>query len=66
MIKRVIYGEVANDNVAELSDLNRREFIVLGILAVAVLLIGVWPAPLIDMMNVTSEHLIEQIGHSKL
>ena len=66
MIKRVIYGEVANDNVAELSDLNRREFIVLGVLAIAVLLIGVWPAPLIDMMNVTIEHLIEQIGHSKL
>jgi len=66
MIKRVIYGEVANDNVAELSDLNRREFIVLGVLAIAVLLIGVWPAPLIDMMDVTIEHLIEQIGHSKL
>ena len=66
MIKRVIYGEVANDNVAELSDLNSREFIVLGVLAIAVLLIGVWPAPLIDMMNVTIEHLIEQIGQSKL
>ena len=66
MVKRVIYGEVANDNVAELSDLNRREFIVLGILAIAVLLLGVWPAPLVDMMNVTIEQLIEQIGHSKL
>ncbi len=66
MIKRVIYGEVANDNVAELTDLNRREFIVLGVLAVAVLALGIWPAPLIDMMNVTIEHLIEQLGHSKL
>jgi NADH-quinone oxidoreductase subunit M len=66
MVKRVIYGEVANDNVAELSDLNHREFIVLGILAIAVLLLGVWPAPLVDMMNVTIEQLIEQIGHSKL
>jgi len=66
MIKRVIYGEVANDNVAELSDLNRREFIVLGILAIAVLLVGVWPSPLVDMMNVTIEQLIEQIGRSKL
>ena len=66
MVKRVIYGEVANDNVAELTDLNRREFIVLGILAFAVLLVGVWPSPLVDMMNVTIEHLIEQLGQSKL
>jgi len=66
MIKRVIYGEVANDDVAELDDLNRREFIVLGVLAIAVLLLGVWPAPLVDMINVTIEHLVEQIGQSKL
>jgi NADH-quinone oxidoreductase subunit M len=66
MIKRVIYGEVANDNVAKLSDLNRREFLVLAILAVSVLLLGLWPAPLVDMMNVTIEQLIETIGQSKL
>ncbi len=66
MIKRVIYGEVANDNVAELSDLNHREFIVLGVLALAVLLVGLWPAPLIDMMSVTIEQLVEQLGQSKL
>ena len=66
MVKRVIYGDVANDNVAELTDLNRREFIVLGVLAIAVLLVGVWPSPLVDMMNVTIEHLIEQLGQSKL
>ena len=66
MIKRVIYGEVANDNVAELTDLNHREFIVLGVLALAVLMLGVWPAPLVDMMNVTIEQLIEQLGQSKL
>jgi len=65
MVKRVVYGEVANDNVAALEDLNRREFIVLGILAVAVLLVGLWPAPLIDMMNVTIEHLVEQAGQTK-
>jgi len=66
MVKRVIYGEVANDNVATLQDLNSREFIVLGVLAVAVLLIGLWPAPLVDMMNVTIEQLVQQIGQSKL
>ncbi len=66
MVKRVIYGEVANDKVAALQDLNRREFIVLAVLALAVLLIGLWPAPLVDMMNVTIEELIQQVGQSKL
>jgi len=66
MVKRVIYGEVANDNVAALKDLNQREFIVLAVLAIAVLLIGLWPAPLVDMMNVTIEQLIQQVGQSKL
>jgi NADH-quinone oxidoreductase subunit M len=66
MVKRVLYGEVANDKVAELKDLNGREFIVLAVLAFAVLLVGVWPAPLVDMMNVTIEQLIQQVGQSKL
>jgi NADH-quinone oxidoreductase subunit M len=66
MIKRVVYGEVANDNVARLKDLNSREFIVLAILAVSVLLVGLWPAPLVDMMNTTIEGLMQQVGQSKL
>jgi NADH-quinone oxidoreductase subunit M len=66
MIKRVIYGEVANDNVAALQDLNSREFFVLAVLAVSVLLLGLWPAPLVDMMNVTIDKLIDQIGQTKL
>jgi NADH-quinone oxidoreductase subunit M len=66
MIKRVLFGEVANDNVAKLQDLNRREFIVLAVLAAAVLLVGLWPAPLVDMMNVTIEELVRQVGQSKL
>ncbi|MFQ5610020.1 MAG: proton-conducting transporter membrane subunit, partial [Woeseiaceae bacterium] len=66
MVKRVIYGDVANDNVAELKDLNRREFVVLAVLAVAVLAVGVYPAPLIDIMNVTIEQLVERIGQTKL
>jgi NADH-quinone oxidoreductase subunit M len=66
MIKRVIYGEVANDNVAELKDLHRREFIVLGILAIAVLLVGLWPAPLVDMMSVSVDQLVKLASISKL
>jgi NADH-quinone oxidoreductase subunit M len=66
MVKRVIFGDVANKQVANLSDLNRREFVVLGILAFAVLLVGVWPAPLVEMMSVSVQQLVDQLGHSKL
>ena len=66
MVKRVVYGEVANDNVAALKDINGREFLVLAILAISVLIVGLWPAPLVDMMNVTIEQLIEQVGQTKL
>jgi len=66
MVKRVLYGEVANDNVAKLEDLNAREFVVLGVLAVSVLLLGLWPAPLVDMMNTSIDTLLAQIALSKL
>jgi NADH-quinone oxidoreductase subunit M len=66
MVKRVLYGEVANNHVAELVDLNRREFIVLTVLAISVLVVGLWPAPLVDMMNTSVGILIEQVGQSKL
>ena len=66
MVKRVVYGDVANKNVAELQDLHTREFVVLGVLALAVLLVGLWPAPLVDMMSVTVNELLGQISQSKL
>ncbi len=66
MIKRVVYGDVANDNVAQLEDLNVREFVVLAVLAISVLLVGLWPAPLVDMMNTSIEQLLQQISQSKL
>jgi len=66
MVKRVVYGEVANSNVETLQDLNAREFIVLGILAIAVLIVGLWPAPLVEMMSSTVAHLIEQANQTKL
>jgi len=66
MVKRVMYGEVANKNVEALTDLNGREFAVLGILAAAVLLVGIWPAPLVDMMSATVDQLVDQLGQTKL
>jgi NADH-quinone oxidoreductase subunit M len=66
LVKRVIFGEVANAKVAALTDLNGREFLVLGVLAVAVLIVGVWPAPLLDVMRASTQHLAEQLLFSKV
>lgn len=66
MVKRVLYGEVANDNVAKLTDLNDREFYILGALAISVLMVGIWPAPMIDMMSATIEQLMLQISETKI
>jgi NADH-quinone oxidoreductase subunit M len=66
MVKRVIFGEIANDHVRELKDLNGREFLNLGLLAIAVLLVGLWPAPLLDVMRATMQHLSEQLLMSKI
>jgi NADH-quinone oxidoreductase subunit M len=66
MVKRVVFGDVANDNVRQLEDVNPREFAVLGTLAVAVLVLGVWPAPLLEVMGPTIDNLIVQMTQSKL
>lgn len=66
MVKRVMFGDVANDNVAALEDINRRELLVLGSLAVAVLVLGLWPAPLIEVMDASVENLLKHILVSKL
>jgi NADH-quinone oxidoreductase subunit M len=66
LVKRVIFGEIGNDNVAGLQDLNPREFLVMGVLAFFVLLLGIWPAPLLDVMNATIDHLVAHIAQSKL
>ena len=66
MVKRVIFGPVGNEQVAKLKDLNSREFVVLGVLALAVLGLGIWPAPLLDVMEPTVSHLIQQLSVSKL
>ncbi len=66
MVKRVMFGEVANDGVAALKDINGREFLVLGSLALAVLILGVWPAPLIEVMDVSINNLLQHIAESKI
>ncbi len=66
MYKRVIFGEVANDNVAELKDINSRELFILSMLALVVLLLGIWPAPLFDIMHPTFENLFNHILTTKV
>jgi NADH-quinone oxidoreductase subunit M len=66
LIKRVIYGPVGNDRVAALQDLNGREFLILATLAIAVLLVGIWPAPLLKIMQPTIHHLVDQAVATKI
>lgn len=66
MVKRVIYGEVASPQVAALSDVNLREALILSILAALIILVGVWPNPLLEVMHTTIDNLIEHIAISKI
>jgi len=66
LVKRVLYGPVANDHVAHLTDLNGREFVVLGMLAVLVLAIGIWPQPLLKIMEPSIHHLVAQAVATKI
>ena len=66
MVKRVVFGEVKSEAVSQLTDINKRESFILAVLAIAVLFLGIYPEPLIDVMRVSVEHLIEQITISKV
>ena len=66
MVKRVVFGSVTNDAVKTMTDINKREFFFLAVLAFTVLLFGVWPAPLVEVMDVTVVNLIQHVMQSKL
>jgi len=66
MVKRVIFGEVSNDKVAALQDINKREALVLASLAIAVLVLGLWPEPLIQVMDASITNLVNHIAVPKL
>jgi NADH-quinone oxidoreductase subunit M len=66
LVKRVIFGPVGNDHVAHMQDLNSREFLVLGVIAASVLLLGVFPSPMLNMMEASTQHLLQQIIMSKI
>ena len=66
MFKRVYLGPVVNEDVKELKDVNAREFLMLGLLAIAVLWMGVYPKPFTDVMDVSVAQLLKHVATSKL
>lgn len=66
MTKRVIFGEVANERVAALTDINSREFAILAVMAIMVLYMGIHPKPFTDVMHVSVQALLDHVAISKL
>jgi len=66
MVKRVVFGSVANENVGALTEIGVREFLVLGILALSVLGLGLYPDPLVEVMHPTIDKLVTHVATSKL
>ncbi len=66
MVKRVYLGPVVNDDVKKLTDINSREFLMLSLLAIAVLVMGIYPKPFTDVIDTSVADLIKQVALSKL
>jgi NADH-quinone oxidoreductase subunit M len=66
MVKRVIFGDIANDHVRQLADINSREFTILALLAAAVIYMGVNPKPFTDVMHASVAQLAKHVAKSKM
>jgi NADH-quinone oxidoreductase subunit M len=66
MYKRVVFGAIANEHVRELADIGAREFLVLALLAAAVLAMGIYPFPFTDIMHASVDNLLKHVAVSKL
>jgi len=66
MYKRVIFGDIANPRVAALHDIGRREFMILGVLAIAVLWMGIYPKPFTDLMHASVANLLQHVAQTKV
>lgn len=66
MVKRVLFGDVANETVAALKDVNSREILILSILAATVLFFGLYPAPLLEVMEPSVDNLLQHVMQSKI
>ena len=65
LVKRVVYGRVLNEEVAALEDIDRREILMLSILALMTLAVGIWPNPILDVMHVSIDNLLQHVEVSK-
>ena len=66
MAKRVMFGKIANHHVAELTDINQREFLMFTLLAIAVMAMGLYPAPFTDTMQTSVADLLRHVAQTKL
>jgi NADH-quinone oxidoreductase subunit M len=66
MYKRVIFGEIANDHVRELTDINTREFFILFVLALCVLGMGLYPQPFTEVMHASVNDLLRHVAITKI
>ncbi|ODS91129.1 MAG: NADH-quinone oxidoreductase subunit M [Comamonas sp. SCN 65-56] len=66
MFKRVYFGDIANEHVKAMPDINKREIFILTLLAIAVLFMGIYPKPFTDVMDASVAHLLQQLATSKL
>jgi NADH-quinone oxidoreductase subunit M len=66
MVKRVFYGEIANAHVAELLDINKRELLILGTLAILVIGFGIYPQPITEMTHATVAQFLDHMATTKL
>jgi NADH-quinone oxidoreductase subunit M len=66
MYKRVVFGPITNHHVSELTDLNNREFVFLSVLAVCVLVMGIYPFPVTEVMHASVNDLLKHVAVSKL
>lgn len=66
MTKRVVFGPIQNESVAALVDVHGMEKLMFFLLAIAVLCLGIWPEPVLNLMHATSNHLLDQVSQSKI
>ena len=66
MVKRVLWGDITNPHVGEMKEINGRETFVLIAFAAAVLALGIWPQPLVHLMDTSVSHLVQQLAIHKI
>ena len=66
MVKRVIFGDIANESVRALKDANRRELAIMALFAALVMLMGLWPHPFLEVLDASAENLLQHIEKGKL